>query len=87
VQGGKCLFFVNVKLPRNMEKQCVLHFSQIGLLYAPTPFDVLQEHFGNICASDLRFIILVWNLEDKSIRRAPSSCNLQNWKKIIQFYF
>ncbi len=87
VQGGKYFFFMKVELPHNVEKQCVLHFSQIGWLYAPTPFDVLHEHFGNIGALDLRFYYVDLKFEDKSIRRSPSSCNLQNWKKYIQFYF
>jgi hypothetical protein len=30
VQGGKCFFFMKVKLPHNVEKQCILHFLQIG---------------------------------------------------------
>jgi hypothetical protein len=33
---GKCLFLVKVKQLRNVEKQCVLHFSQIGLVSTPT---------------------------------------------------
>ncbi len=40
-------------------------------MFAPTPFDVLHEHFGNIGAS----------YECKSIKWDPSSCNLQNWKR------
>ncbi len=55
VQGGKCFFFMKVKSRHNMEKQCILHFSQIGWLSTPTPFDVFYDHFGNIGALDLRF--------------------------------
>ncbi len=46
-------------------------FQKFGYMFAPTPFDVLHEHFGNIGAS----------CEYKSIRWDPSSCNLQNWKR------
>jgi hypothetical protein len=45
------------ELPHNVEKQCVLVFSQIGWLSMLTPFNVLHN-FGNIGALYLRFYYL-----------------------------
>jgi hypothetical protein len=78
---GQVLLLMKIKHLCNVKKQCVLHFSQIGWVRISTPFDVLHEHFENIGACYIWvFNTLLWNLDRKSIRRAFTSCSLQNEK-------